>query len=1516
MDSLKLDRFRRLLNRQNTSINLSDSTQQQQASTGPTTQQQQSISTTTSNTLVSTKSSGIVSNAPTTVTLTQLSLSAILVNTHDHIFKDNPRPAHFIARKLFCDFTEIIGYKIDTVLAKKQDQYNSATATNQQHPKDASSANNGTGNNGLHRSIFESLQRDEDLVYDQILRSLSTVSEYCLPSLLKYLLLWYHQQLEAYAETYPPKTDDCFISGCGCGLSPEQDAASIGLNQSTEISVPDQQPSSSSANTCDQALAAECGCISPCNIESHSLSNSISLVNNNPTLRSPTPSSPDASGNQISITSTLPLDYQSPVPITTSIQKDECQQQQQQQQQQPQSGSAANTSTSTATNTSLNSTTLEDSNILSKRLEFTKARKILIEYAFCQALIEIFGKLYLHPGHEDLIGQIENIAFEHFNYEDETNSPGIDPADIRRLSHKYADLVGVLAQTRFKSVKKRFLSELADLKLREPTTQNIQCLCSLLAGMRSFRIKMAPIEEFEASFQFLQELADYFVDVRHKSIKHALADLFVEILLPLASTVKNEVKIPCLKNFVDTLWTPTLDMCARKKHSSTIFPLVTCLLCLSQRAIFLQNWSPFLQMCLSSLKNRDQKMCRIALESLYRLIWIYMIRIKGESNNVTQAKLNSIVDSLFPRGSRQIVPRDTSLVIFVDIIQFIAQERLDFAMRHIIFDLLSVDRSIKMIMSPERMNIGLQAFLVIADNLQQKEGDPAMPISIGSASAQQLASIMHSNPLSPSPSTVSYQQQQQQLQNDGGTFGPRRACALKMLNDDTAKSIGLHPYYNHIQRSFNEILKALDAQFGRPLMLTSVQTINKEPDDMISGDRKLKVELFRTCIAAIPRLMPEGMSKTDLIDLLSRMTIHIDEQMRRYAFESLLKLVTEFQDWRLDAIEGFTLFLANQIDESLRALVDGALRMLLQFLISWHSIIKPSSNSSQDSGGDFQASGIKPSPIVMIQTGYETISSRNSGTGGQIVARKNRALAEMRLIQSELSNTRFDRLISVIQKVEGASLVMSCSCHSATRKLASLLLRECRAILKCYSSWTCMEHFGFRSPDDGEEEDLSVGMKGSLSADNLSRITTTSINGLVSSSMTSMNTQALLSTSVSKMCISSGTGQQQQQQHLGNLINSNANNNNNNNQHDLYGEDVENNIADYYSDEENSTLVFWVAVMLLDSDKEHEYTLALSLLRKILPNMPFEKEEFLEELDRNLKRMEWTDYPGIHSLVLKRCTSASTYDVCISLLDHMTPILRHNICTGNNNKPSDWLPAHLIVLSAHLLTTYEDPPSFSLNIARRLALCCEENSQKLENLSAVMTLYSRRSFSKDAFQWIKCVAKYLHDAYPNELPNTIPLLLEMLEGGPQHVQRLTLPMLYCILTYVDLNASPVELEEGAAIDFNAILVRLYNKCLGTESLWRDAMQIFRLIISKSSSLANGTTGRCHELPGRTMEFSIDMDNVPVIAKSRLAEFGVTPNVVQVCSATKLQQQRQQQQQQQQQRPPPPPQPHLAVDNQA
>ncbi|CAJ1059965.1 protein furry homolog-like isoform X9 [Xyrichtys novacula] len=594
-------------------------------------------------------------------------------------------------------------------------------------------------------------------------------------------------------------------------------------------------------------------------------------------------------------------------------------------------------------------------------------RDLAIDFIFCLVSVEVLKQIPLHPVPDVLVHEVLNLAFKHFKHKEGYCGP--NTGNVHIIADLYAEVIGVLTQSKFQAVRKKFITELKELRQKEQSPYVVQSIISLIMGMKFFRVKMYPVEDFEASFQFMQECAQYFLEVKDKDIKHALAGLFVEILIPVAAAVKNEVNVPCLKNFVEMLYQTTFDLSSRKKHSLALYPLVTCLLCVSQKQFFLNNWHIFLQNCLSHLKNKDPKMSRVALESLYRLLWVYIIRIKCESNTVTQSRLLSIVSALFPKGSRSVVPRDTPLNIFVKIIQFIAQERLDFAMKEIIYDLLCVGKSHKTFaINPERMNIGLRAFLVIADSLQQKDGEPPMPTT---------GIIMPS----------------------GNTLRVKKIFLNTTLTDEEAKVIGMSLYYPQVRKALDNILRHLDKEVGRSMSMTNVQMSNKEPEDMITGERKPKIDLFRTCVAAIPRLIPDGMSRQDLIELLAKLTIHMDEELRGLAFTTLQALMVDFPEWREDVLSGFVSFIVKEVTDVHPTLLDNAVKMLLQLISQWRQAVQ-SSNKSHD---------------------VQSSSSRHS-----------------------LSLDRTS--LGVLHVVEGLALVVLCSCRPATRRLAVNVLKEVRAL--------------------------------------------------------------------------------------------------------------------------------------------------------------------------------------------------------------------------------------------------------------------------------------------------------------------------------------------------------------------------------------------------------------------------------------------------------------------------------------
>ncbi|XP_063955306.1 protein furry homolog [Lytechinus pictus] len=590
----------------------------------------------------------------------------------------------------------------------------------------------------------------------------------------------------------------------------------------------------------------------------------------------------------------------------------------------------------------------------------SERRDLAVDFLFCLVLIEVLKQLPLHPVPDNMISHIETLAFRHFKSREGLQS-GVNTENIHIIADLYAEVLGVMAQTRFLSVRKRFFTELKELRSEPQNVQTTQSIISLVMGLKFYRVKMFPVEDFESSFQLLHECANYYLEVKDKDIKHALAGLLVEILVPIAACVKNEVNIPVLKNFVEKMYQTTFEQCSKKKHALAAFPLLTCLLCVSQKQFFLSTWHNFLSLCLSSLKHRDSKLSRVALESLYRLLWVYIMRIQCESNTSTTMRLQSITGTLFPRNSRNVIPRDTPLHIFVKIIQFIAQEKLEFAVRDVIFDLLGVTGKSRMLF-PERMNVGLRAFLVIADSLQQKEEAPPMPTTT-------------------------------RIMPSGNTLRTRKTFLNKQLTEDGAKTIGVAPFYPSIRKALDHIVRSLDMTVGKALLMTNAQCLTKELDDLMTNERKPKIELFRTCIAAIPRLIPDGLSRKELLELLSRLTVHRDDELRGLAFTSLQNVVVDLPDWREDVIICFVNFMVHEVHDMFPLILESALKMLLQLLSQWKMAETNKEEEPQ----------LKPP--------YE----RNPFAG-------------------------------VLNLVEGFALVFLCSCRPLIRRLSFFVLKEVRAL--------------------------------------------------------------------------------------------------------------------------------------------------------------------------------------------------------------------------------------------------------------------------------------------------------------------------------------------------------------------------------------------------------------------------------------------------------------------------------------
>ncbi|XP_026680249.1 protein furry-like [Diaphorina citri] len=222
--------------------------------------------------------------------------------------------------------------------------------------------------------------------------------------------------------------------------------------------------------------------------------------------------------------------------------------------------------------------------------------------------------------------------------------------------------------------------------------------------------------------------------------------------------------------------------------------------------------------------------------------------------------------------------------------------------------------------------------------------------------------------------------------------------------------------------------------------------------------------------------------------------------------------------------------------------------------------------------------------------------------------------------------------------------------------------------------------------------------------------------------------------------------------------------------------------------------LFWLSVSLLESDYEHEYLLALRLLARVLHRLPLDRPDARDKVDKLQVQLKPSSaWPGVHSLLLKGCTSPNTYEAVVPLLSQFTPLLELPVVDATQ---SIAFPMNVIALLPYMLLHYEDANELCIMSAENIAQLSAEKGKKLENLGTVMTLYSRRTFSKESFQWTKCVVKYLYDSYSHLSMTMLTFLVERTVEltrikGPRVNQRVVSSRRRTMEFTIDLSQTPV-----------------------------------------------------------------------------------------------------------------------------
>ncbi|KAL2904779.1 Cell morphogenesis protein PAG1 [Bienertia sinuspersici] len=219
---------------------------------------------------------------------------------------------------------------------------------------------------------------------------------------------------------------------------------------------------------------------------------------------------------------------------------------------------------------------------------------------------------------------------------------------------------------------------------------------------------------------------------RKSELHHALCNMLTNILAPLADGGRNQWPPSGLEPALN-LWYEAVGrirgqlihwMDKQSKHIAVGYPLVTLFLCLGEPQTFETNFGPHMEQLYKLLRDKNHRF--MALDCLHRAVRFYLsVYAPGQPPNRVWDYLDSVTSQLLTILRKGMLTQDVQHDKLVEFCVTIADSNLDFAMNHMILELLRQDSSSeakviglralhKIVVSPSSEYVGLEIFQVKA----------------------------------------------------------------------------------------------------------------------------------------------------------------------------------------------------------------------------------------------------------------------------------------------------------------------------------------------------------------------------------------------------------------------------------------------------------------------------------------------------------------------------------------------------------------------------------------------------------------------------------------------------------------------------------------------------------------------------------------------------------------------------------------------------------------------------------
>ena len=453
----------------------------------------------------------------------------------------------------------------------------------------------------------------------------------------------------------------------------------------------------------------------------------------------------------------------------------------------------------------------------------------------------------------------------------------------------------------------------------------------------------------------MNSLANFFNDSHGPRTKHAYLQIFTKLLLPVAAEATTELNHPTWQTFIGKLMPKLSEMIVKPKHWQDAFPVLATLLCAAPPHGFMPSWMPLIEMYQGKLREKDRHSRVLMVQAMARLVWVYLFRCQ-ETLNVTTKKIEAITKMILYTGKKKegsLLTADQTIVEpCIQLIRFIGFKYQDLCFRTIIFPLLNSDYLsgsggwLLEQLAPERMVVGIQAFLAIMADLEKGEaGQPPFPKSFESTAEKEP----------PPTSTWEATYMAEKGVKEQTRFDRMsRAVATDKLGD-TAKE-----YHDRFCEILGKIVMVCDANFGGQVVLdeklasvprtpvTTAFSFGIKDDHSSSADQKQSFyELLHVAIQALPRCLPPNIPFPKVVNLLCNGTAHVDNEIAVASANALKSIARQYNSQGV--IMGFSRFIF-QFDERYSTTPEGGmlgtghientLKLYVELLEIWVETIK------------------------------------------------------------------------------------------------------------------------------------------------------------------------------------------------------------------------------------------------------------------------------------------------------------------------------------------------------------------------------------------------------------------------------------------------------------------------------------------------------------------------------------------------------------------------------------------------